>query len=61
MMMIGRMLGRVTCQSRRRQLAPSIAAASYWLPSTEAIAARKMIVPQPVSFQMTWAEKSAAR
>ncbi len=57
----GRMAGRVTCQKRRQGPAPSMAAASYCCSSTWASAARKMIVPQPASFQMTWATTSGSK
>ena len=52
--MTGLIAGRVTCHIRRKAEARSIAAASYRLGSTFDIAARKMIIDQPVSFQMTW-------
>jgi hypothetical protein len=58
-MITGRMLGSVTCQKRRHGPAPSIAAASYCCSSTLDRAARKMIVPQPDSFQITCATSSA--
>nr|BFF24656.1 hypothetical protein GCM10025732_26210 [Glycomyces mayteni] len=50
--MTGRMPGRVMCHSRRHRPAPSTAAASYWLWSIAARAARKMIAPNPASFQI---------
>ena len=46
--------GSVMYNIRCRALAPSTAAASYCSWSMRDIAARKMIVPQPASFQMTW-------
>lgn len=42
------------CHSLRRRPAPSTIAASYNCTSTFVSAARKMIVPQPVSFQTVW-------
>ncbi|MNC82752.1 hypothetical protein D3C75_1363870 [compost metagenome] len=53
MIIVGLMAGRVICHSWRKRLAPSILAASYNCVSTPASAARNIIVPQPVSFQMT--------
>lgn len=61
MRITGRMPGRVMCQILRSQPAPSMAADSYWPMSIDAIAARKMIVPQPQSFQMAWAVISSLK
>ena len=51
--------GRVMCNSRCHAVAPSTAAASYCSWSIRESAARKMIVPQPASFQITWLVTSA--
>ncbi|MOA13754.1 hypothetical protein D3C78_1338170 [compost metagenome] len=47
------MAGSVTCHNCRNLPAPSIFAASYIWGSTPAKAARNIMVPHPVSFQIT--------
>ena len=49
---VGEIPGRVILQIRIRREAPSISAASYRVGSMPAMAARKIMVHQPVSFHM---------
>ena len=52
MVITGIIDGRVTCRTFCRRFAPSTSAASYRPGSMEVIEARKMMLPQPMLFQM---------